>query len=49
MVVLGGRLRVPPPPIKLCKVFKVETLSPDFGFRRSEKSWKVGLEAAKYS
>ena len=39
----------PLPPIKLRKVFKVDTLSPDFGVRRSKKSYKVGLEAAKYS
>jgi hypothetical protein len=32
----------------LRKVFKVGILSPDFGVWRSEKSYKVGLVAAKY-
>ena len=40
---------VPPPPSILRKVFKAGALSPDFGVRRSKKSYKMGLVAAKYS
>jgi hypothetical protein len=39
----------PLPYIKLRKVFKVNTLSPDFGVGKSKKSYKMGLGAAKYS
>ena len=48
---LGGNkfaLR-PPAPLVLRKVFKVGALIPDFGAGRSEKSYKLGLVAAKYS
>jgi hypothetical protein len=38
----------PSPPI-LRKIFKVETLGPDLGSHGSKKSYKVGVEAAKYS
>ena len=40
---------LPPPPSILLKVFKVCTLSPDLDVRRSKKSYKMGLVAAKYS
>jgi hypothetical protein len=40
---------VPLLPINLRKVFEVGILSPDFGVSMSEKSYKVGLVAAKYS
>jgi hypothetical protein len=33
----------------LRKVFEVDALGPDFGVRRSKKSYKVGFVAAKYS
>ena len=46
---LQGELDPPPSPIKLCKVFKVDGLSPDLVLGRSKKSYKLGLEAAKYS
>ena len=44
-------LGIPPPPtpIKLRKVFKVNTLSQDFRVGRSKKPYKMGLAAAKYS
>jgi hypothetical protein len=38
-----------PPPSILRKVFKVDTLSPDFNVRRSKKSYKMRFMAAKYS
>ena len=39
----------PPSPSILLKVFKVSGLSPDFDVRRSKKSYKLGVVAAKYS
>jgi hypothetical protein len=33
----------------LRKVFKLSNLSPDFGRRKSEKSYKMAFVAAKYS
>jgi hypothetical protein len=38
-----------PSPTKLRKVFKVDALSLDFGAGNSKKSYKMGLDGAKYS
>jgi hypothetical protein len=45
----GGGFCPPLLCIKLRKVFKADTLSPDFGVRKSKKSYKIGLLDAKYS
>ena len=42
-------IQLPPPPHDLRKVFKANTLSPDFDWSKSEKSYKMAFMAAKYS